>query len=77
MSWNYFRYGGPDTYQITEKFNVDWGNYLATNKNIIYAAIDARGSGLKGNAMLLAGYRKLGTVEVLDQINVTRYVGKI
>ncbi|KAF7998266.1 hypothetical protein HCN44_009664 [Aphidius gifuensis] len=67
-------YGGPDSYQVTEKFNVDWGTYLSTNKNIIYAAIDGRGSGLKGNAMLFSGYRNLGTVEIYDQINVTRYI---
>ncbi|XP_063983371.1 venom dipeptidyl peptidase 4 isoform X3 [Diachasmimorpha longicaudata] len=67
-------YGGPDTYQVTEKFHIDWGTYLVTNKNIIYAAIDGRGSGLKGNAMLFAGYRNLGTVEIYDQINVTRHL---
>ncbi|XP_063983383.1 venom dipeptidyl peptidase 4 isoform X10 [Diachasmimorpha longicaudata] len=71
---NYLVYGGPDTYQVTEKFHIDWGTYLVTNKNIIYAAIDGRGSGLKGNAMLFAGYRNLGTVEIYDQINVTRHL---
>ncbi|XP_015595104.1 venom dipeptidyl peptidase 4, partial [Cephus cinctus] len=67
-------YGGPDSYQVTEKFNMDWGTYLVTNKSIIYAAIDGRGSGLKGNNMLFAGYRNLGTVEIIDQINVTRHL---
>ncbi|KOX67435.1 Venom dipeptidyl peptidase 4, partial [Melipona quadrifasciata] len=65
-------YGGPDSYQVTEKFNVDWGTYLVTNKSIIYATIDGRGSGLMDNGMLFAGYRNLGTVEIADQINVTR-----
>lgn len=67
-------YGGPDSYQVTEKFNMDWGMYLVTNKSIIYAAIDGRGSGLMGNDMLFAGYRQLGTVEIFDQINVTRHL---
>ncbi|XP_050453784.1 venom dipeptidyl peptidase 4-like isoform X1 [Cataglyphis hispanica] len=67
-------YGGPDSYQVTEKFNMDWGMYLVTNKSIIYAAIDGRGSGLMGNDMLFAGYRQLGTVEIIDQINVTRHL---
>ncbi|KAK1130487.1 hypothetical protein K0M31_018619 [Melipona bicolor] len=67
-----FVYGGPDSYQVTEKFNVDWGTYLVTNKSIIYATIDGRGSGLMDNGMLFAGYRNLGTVEIADQINVTR-----
>lgn len=67
-------YGGPDSSQVTERFNVDWGTYLVTNKSIIYAAIDGRNSGLKGNNMLFSGYRNLGTVEIYDQINVTRYL---
>lgn len=74
FTWRYFcyRYGGPDTNEVTEKFNVDWGTYLVTNKSIIYASIDGRGSGLKGNSMMFAVYRNLGTVEIMDQINVTR-----
>lgn len=68
----FHRYGGPDSYQVTEKFDVDWGTYLVTNKSIIYATIDGRGSGLMDNGMLFAGYRNLGTVEIADQINVTR-----
>lgn len=68
----FFSYGGPDTYQVTDKFSLDWGSYLAANKSIIYAAIDGRGSGLRGDKLMLSGYRKLGTVEVIDQINVTQ-----
>ncbi|KAJ8960910.1 hypothetical protein NQ318_020209 [Aromia moschata] len=40
-------YGGPDTFQVVDKFVLDWGSYLAANKSIIYAAIDGRGSGLR------------------------------
>lgn len=69
---DFFRYGGPDTYQVTDKYSIDWGSYLAANKSIIYATIDGRGSGLRGNNLLYAGYRKLGTVEVIDQINITK-----
>ncbi|XP_018579789.1 venom dipeptidyl peptidase 4 isoform X2 [Anoplophora glabripennis] len=67
-------YGGPDTYQVIDKFVLDWGSYLAANKSIIYAAIDGRGSGLKGDKIMFSGYRNLGTVEVEDQINVTRLI---
>lgn len=55
-----------------EKFNLDWGSYLAANKSIIYATIDGRGSGLKGDKILFELYRRLGTVEIEDQINVTK-----
>lgn len=68
----FYRYGGPDSYQITEKFGLDWGSYLSANKSIIYAMIDARGSGLKGDKMLFEIFRAIGTVEVEDQINITK-----
>ncbi|CAD6227686.1 GSCOCG00001366001-RA-CDS [Cotesia congregata] len=69
-----FVYGGPNTVQISERFNLDWGTYLSTNKNIIYGAIDGRGSGLKSTRNSFSVYRNLGTVEVYDQINVTRHL---
>lgn len=67
-------YGGPDSFQVTKRFNIDWSTYLTVNRSIIYAAIDGRGSGLKGNKMLFAGYRRLGTVEIEDQLSVTKYL---
>lgn len=67
-------YGGPDSSQVSDRFVGDWGTYLTTNRSIIYAAIDGRGSGLKGNNILFSGYRKLGSVEIEDQINVTKFV---
>ncbi|KAK7866724.1 hypothetical protein R5R35_003146 [Gryllus longicercus] len=67
-------YGGPDSTQVTKRFNVDWSSYLTVNHSIIYAAIDGRGSGLKGNRMLFSGYRRLGSVEIDDQVNVTKYL---
>ncbi|XP_049787513.1 venom dipeptidyl peptidase 4-like isoform X1 [Schistocerca cancellata] len=67
-------YGGPDSFQVTKRFSIDWSTYLTVNRSIIYAAIDGRGSGLKGNKMLFAGYRRLGTVEIEDQLSVTKYI---
>ncbi|XP_069698426.1 venom dipeptidyl peptidase 4 isoform X2 [Periplaneta americana] len=67
-------YGGPDSYQVTKRFTIDWSTYLTVNKSIIYAAIDGRGSGLKGNKMLFSIYRHLGSPEIDDQVNVTRYL---
>ncbi|KAI7815507.1 DPP4, partial [Rhyzopertha dominica] len=67
-------YGGPDSYQVVEKFSLDWGSYLAANKSIIYATIDGRGSGLKGDKYLFSNYRAIGTLEIADQINVTKQI---
>lgn len=72
-----FSYGGPKAALAVDVFKFDWNAYLAINKSVVIAYIDGRNSGLKGMKMLFAGYRRLGTVEVWDQINVTRYVWSI
>lgn len=69
-------YGGPDSYSVVDKFGIDFGTHLTTNKSIIYAKIDGRGSGLRGDKLLHEIYLNLGTVEVFDQINVTRMLQK-
>ena len=43
-----------------------------TNRSVIYGRIDGRGSAYKGSKMLFEIYRRLGTVEIEDQIAVTR-----
>lgn len=67
-------YGGPGSQQINERFNINWGYYLSTKKNIIYGMIDGRGSGYRGDKFLHEVYHRLGSVEVEDQIEVTRFV---
>ncbi|KDR23986.1 hypothetical protein L798_07923, partial [Zootermopsis nevadensis] len=64
-------YGGPNSVQISDAFTLGWGAYLTTNRSVIYALIDGRGSGLKGDEMRFSVYRRLGTVEIYDQILAT------
>ena len=65
-------YGGPNSYMVTDSWTIDWGSYMASNKSIIYAKIDGRGSGLRGDKVLFSIYEKLGTVEIEDQINTAK-----
>ncbi|KAL0839372.1 hypothetical protein ABMA28_016105 [Loxostege sticticalis] len=67
-------YGGPDTALVTKQWNVDWGTSLVNRWGIAVAQIDGRGSGLRGIENMFAVNRKLGTVEIEDQITVTRYL---
>ncbi|KAG1652984.1 Prolyl endopeptidase FAP [Nymphon striatum] len=69
-----FVYGGPSSQIVSQKFEINWGSYLASQKSIIVASIDARGSGFKGDRMVNQLYRQLGGLEVEDQIAVTRYL---
>lgn len=67
-------YGGPDTALVTKQWSIDWGTSLVSRWNIAVAHIDGRGSGLRGVANMFAVNRALGTVEIEDQISVTRYL---
>ena len=57
-------------------FKLDWGTYLTTTENVIYAVIDGRGSGYRGDDLLHELYYNLGGPEVIDQIDVTRQLLK-
>ncbi|XP_043501996.1 venom dipeptidyl peptidase 4 isoform X1 [Polistes fuscatus] len=65
-------YAGPNTAKINDAASYSYQSYMATNRSVIYAYIDGRGSSNKGSKMLFEIYRNLGTVEVEDQITVTR-----
>lgn len=67
-------YAGPGSQKITERFGVDWGTSLVSSKNIIYASIDGRGSGRQSEDLMFQLYRKLGTVEIEDQIAVAKWL---
>ena len=65
-------YAGPNSQQVSDRFKLDWGTYLTTTEEVIYAVIDGRGSGYRGNDLLFEIYRNLGGPEVQDQIEVTK-----
>ncbi|XP_076304596.1 A-type potassium channel modulatory protein DPP6-like isoform X3 [Tachypleus tridentatus] len=69
-----YLYCGPGSQMVTEKFDVSWGTYLASSKGFIYAMIDSRGSGNRGDKVLHEIYKNLGSVEIQDQINVVRFL---
>lgn len=59
---------------VTQRWQVDWNTYLAGTKNYIVAEIDGRGSSGQGYRLLYEVFRRLGTVEVSDQLEVTEYL---
>ncbi|XP_066900745.1 venom dipeptidyl peptidase 4 isoform X2 [Halyomorpha halys] len=67
-------YGGPDSNVVSQRFNLEWYSSMIVNDSIVYARIDGRGSGLKGDKTLFSIYRHLGTVEIFDQINITSHL---
>ncbi|XP_055931792.1 inactive dipeptidyl peptidase 10-like isoform X2 [Argiope bruennichi] len=69
-----FADGAPGSQLVTTEFQLHWGSYLSSRRNHIYAWIDGRGSGSQGDKMMHEVYYRLGSVEVEDQIEVTRYL---
>lgn len=63
----------PGSQLVTEKFEIDWNSYLCSQKSMIIAQIDARGSGYQGELMRSQIKGRLGTVEIEDQLGVLRY----
>ncbi|KAH1024091.1 venom dipeptidyl peptidase 4 isoform X2 [Dendroctonus ponderosae] len=67
-------YGGPNSNVINDAFSSGVVNYLVTNRSYIYIYIDGRGSGRDGQSKTFQIYRSMGTVEIEDQIAVTKYL---
>jgi dipeptidyl-peptidase-4 len=45
---------------------------LVSRKNIIYASVDGRGSGRQSDSLIFQVNKKLGTLEVNDQISAAK-----
>ncbi|XP_039611334.1 inactive dipeptidyl peptidase 10-like isoform X1 [Polypterus senegalus] len=69
--------GAPGSQLVTDKFHLDWDSVLVSSDNVIVARCDGRGSGFQGQRILQEVYRRLGTVEVKDQIAAIEYLSKL
>ncbi|XP_055869674.1 dipeptidyl peptidase 4-like isoform X3 [Biomphalaria glabrata] len=70
-------YGGPGTQSVKEKYTIDWQTYLTSSKEVIYAMVDGRGTGGRGDNFMHSIYRNLGTFEVDDTIEAAKYFGSL
>lgn len=64
------RGGQPGDQFVNERWEVDWDTYLASKRNFIVARIDGRGAGFQGSQMTQQIYRRVGSVDVEDQLAV-------
>jgi len=67
-------YGGPGSQNVDYRWSVGWGEYLATTRNFVYASIDGRGTGFQSDEYKFLVYRNMGTLEMVDQIEVARKI---
>ncbi|XP_036601940.1 dipeptidyl peptidase 4 [Trichosurus vulpecula] len=70
-------YAGPCSQKVDTVFRLNWSTYLASTEKIIVASFDGRGSGYQGDTIMHAINRRLGTLEVEDQIEAARQFSKM
>lgn len=58
---------------MTEQWSLDWDS-LAAGAGAVLASVDARGAGGRGLGAHHALHRRLGTVELADQLEVAELV---
>jgi dipeptidyl-peptidase-4 len=67
------QYSGPNSQQVSDRYNLDWYHYLAEQGYVI-AAVDGRGTGARGEAFRKCTYLQLGIAESDDQIAAARHL---
>ncbi|KAG8332085.1 hypothetical protein J6590_028070 [Homalodisca vitripennis] len=63
--------GRPGSQSVSEMYDLSWGTYMSSKNEVVYVKLDVRGSRGHGSRTL---YRRLGGVEVQDQIHVLRFL---
>ncbi|XP_076291931.1 A-type potassium channel modulatory protein DPP6 isoform X2 [Lasioglossum baleicum] len=65
--------GRPGSEAVTDRFKIDWGTYMSSHNDVVYVRLDVRGARGQGKKDL---FRKIGGVEVQDQLTVLRHLLK-
>ncbi|MDR0796122.1 MAG: DPP IV N-terminal domain-containing protein [Tannerella sp.] len=66
-----FQYSGPNSQSVTDRFEVGWEQYLATN-GIICVGVDGRGTGARGEEFRKCTYLKMGELEAKDLVEAAQ-----
>lgn len=69
-----FSDSSPGSQLVSEEYKVDWNWYVCSQKGMIVAQIDARGTGYQGELLRSQIKNHLGNVEIEDQLGVLKYL---
>ena len=69
------QYGGPDSQEALDKWDIGWEYYLSTQDYIV-VCVDGRGTGARGAEFRKCTYKQLGILEAKDQIETAKYLRK-
>ncbi|MDR0744082.1 MAG: S9 family peptidase [Tannerella sp.] len=71
-----FQYSGPNSQSVSDRFGMDWEQYLAAN-GFICVCVDGRGTGARGEAFRKCTYLRMGDLESRDQVAAAVALGKL
>jgi len=67
------QYGGPNSQQVLDKWDIGWEYYLASNGYVV-VCVDGRGTGARGSEFRKCTYQQLGILETKDQVETAKYL---
>lgn len=70
------QYSGPGSQQVLDKWTMEWEHCLV-QEGYILVCVDGRGTGGRGEEFRKCTYRDLGRLELVDQIETAKYLGKM
>lgn len=70
------QYSGPNSQQVTDRFGIDWTDYLTT-QGFIVACVDGRGTGARGEDFRKCTYMNLGIYESDDQVAAAKHFASL
>lgn len=70
------QYSGPNSQQVLDRWKIDW-EYALASEGYIVVCVDGRGTGARGSEYRKCTYRKIGQLEVADQLAAARYFGSL
>ena len=74
-----FQYSGPGSQKVVDKWHdcKDYWHQLLSQKNVVIACVDGRGTGFKGRDFKKITQKELGKYEVEDQIATAKKLAKL
>lgn len=71
-------YGGPGSQQVANRFGaVNFWHQLLAQRGFIVVSVDNTGTGYRGEEFKKKTYLQLGKLEIEDQVDAARYLGKL
>ncbi|XP_061782349.1 inactive dipeptidyl peptidase 10-like isoform X2 [Nerophis lumbriciformis] len=64
----------PGGQAVSDRFSLSWDSVLVSSDDVIVARLDGRGSGFQGQRVLHEVDKRLGTVDVQDQIAIVKHL---